>query len=459
MSEKHNSLLTELDYLKRKIEQLEGKNAKLEQENHSIKTQMGTMQSQLKKINSRCVETTFTQTSPLTPQEMSPVFPLEQTPSQMEQKTSLFTGRPESPVSESLTVSSQTMDSVKVTEAHSSPTEENAILFGEKFESPVSESLTLSSQTRDMIKVTEAPFSEANECEIQEPKQEYSIPVANSFAVLSSLDSGPNLKQHQRTQPAADKHQDEVWYQAASDRETFSRAPVPKPSPQETLSKITIPNTATMLLIGDLVISNIDPYRLAPKGENMFKICVSGMKVADLLTWLHSLPAMTNINGTIVHIGVNSCQSGAVTEKEWVDIIKQCLTAFPRSSLNMSTIIPARGRHHFNNAIFPSNRNLRAACLHQNVTFIDNTSTFSTSSGAPRLALYLNITHPSDRGTSRLANNFQSICLRSTTCQAPSLRLPTCGLQPAIIHVSGPQPATSNPRSPTRDPICKFTVL
>ncbi|KAL8567034.1 hypothetical protein ACOMHN_027463 [Nucella lapillus] len=31
--------------------------------------------------------------------------------------------------------------------------------------------------------------------------------------------------------------------------------------------------------------------------------------------------------------------------------------------------------------------------------------------------------------------------LRSTTCQAPSLRLPTCGLQPAV----------SNPRSPTRD--------
>ncbi|KAL8560376.1 hypothetical protein ACOMHN_006107 [Nucella lapillus] len=67
--------------------------------------------------------------------------------------------------------------------------------------------------------------------------------------------------------------------------------------------------------------------------------------------------------------------------------------------------------------------------------------------------------------------------LRSTTCQAPSLRLPTCGLQPAVSNLRPPtrglqpatsnprpptrglQPATSNPRSPTRDPICKFTVL
>ncbi|KAL8567035.1 hypothetical protein ACOMHN_027464 [Nucella lapillus] len=53
--------------------------------------------------------------------------------------------------------------------------------------------------------------------------------------------------------------------------------------------------------------------------------------------------------------------------------------------------------------------------------------------------------------------------LRSTTCQAPSLRLPTCGLQPAVSNPRSPtrdlQPAVSNPRSPTRDPICKFTVL
>ncbi|KAL8604375.1 hypothetical protein ACOMHN_028138 [Nucella lapillus] len=32
---------------------------------------------------------------------------------------------------------------------------------------------------------------------------------------------------------------------------------------------------------------------------------------------------------------------------------------------------------------------------------------------------------------------------------APNLRPPTRDLQPAV----------SNPRSPTRDPICKFTVL
>ncbi|KAL8611880.1 hypothetical protein ACOMHN_046773 [Nucella lapillus] len=79
----------------------------------------------------------------------------------------------------------------------------------------------------------------------------------------------------------------------------------------------------------------------------------------------------------------------------------------------MSSIIPARGRHHLNNSVFPSNRNLHAACKHQNVTYIDNTDIFTTSSGAPRLALYLNLTHPSDRGTARLATNIRSIWQRN----------------------------------------------
>ncbi|KAL8614325.1 hypothetical protein ACOMHN_007663 [Nucella lapillus] len=58
--------------------------------------------------------------------------------------------------------------------------------------------------------------------------------------------------------------------------------------------------------------------------------------------------------------------------------------------------------------------------------------------------------------------------LRSTTCQAPSLRLQPAVSNPRSSTCQAPsprsptrdlQPATSNPRSPTRDPICKFTVL
>ncbi|KAL8573548.1 hypothetical protein ACOMHN_047819 [Nucella lapillus] len=75
----------------------------------------------------------------------------------------------------------------------------------------------------------------------------------------------------------------------------------------------------------------------------------------------------------------------------------------------MSSVIPARGRHHLNNSIFSTNRNLKAVCEQLNVGYIDNASTFTTSSGAPRLALYQNLTHPSDRGTIRLAMNLKSV--------------------------------------------------
>ncbi|KAL8602852.1 hypothetical protein ACOMHN_056346 [Nucella lapillus] len=75
----------------------------------------------------------------------------------------------------------------------------------------------------------------------------------------------------------------------------------------------------------------------------------------------------------------------------------------------MSSVIPARGHHHLNNSIFSTNRNLKAVCEQLNVGYIDNASTFTTSSGAPRLALYQNLTHPSDRGTIRLAMNLKSV--------------------------------------------------
>ncbi|KAL8602024.1 hypothetical protein ACOMHN_008515 [Nucella lapillus] len=80
-----------------------------------------------------------------------------------------------------------------------------------------------------------------------------------------------------------------------------------------------------------------------------------------------------------------------------------CKKVFPSSTLALSSIIPAKGRHNLNNAIAPSNSNLHKACQLLDVAIIDNTSSFVAPSGAPRLALYRDPFHPSVQGTAKLA--------------------------------------------------------
>ena len=51
----------------------------------------------------------------------------------------------------------------------------------------------------------------------------------------------------------------------------------------------------------------------------------------------------------------------------------------------MSSIIPSRERHHFNNIIAPSNQSLREACVALEVSLADNHDTFVTVNGVPAL--------------------------------------------------------------------------
>ncbi|XP_070196675.1 uncharacterized protein [Littorina saxatilis] len=98
---------------------------------------------------------------------------------------------------------------------------------------------------------------------------------------------------------------------------------------------------------------------------------------------------------------------GPVSEKEWADIIGLCRKVFPNARVCLSSILPAKGRHTFNNSILPSNRNLEAACRRLDAVFVDNSSSFTASSGAPRLALYSDHIHPSAKGIAKLAINIK----------------------------------------------------
>ena len=146
---------------------------------------------------------------------------------------------------------------------------------------------------------------------------------------------------------------------------------------------------------------------MAPQNEHLQKICVPRVTVTDLCHWLSHAPASHTISHVTLHVGVNSCPSGPVSEAAWSDLIAMCRKLFPQASLRLSSIIPARGRNNLNNVIVPSNRHLQTACSEAGVEFVDNQSTFTAGSGAPRLSLYKNIIHPSAKGTARLAANLR----------------------------------------------------
>ena len=78
----------------------------------------------------------------------------------------------------------------------------------------------------------------------------------------------------------------------------------------------------------------------------------------------------------------------------------------------MSSIIPARGRRHFNMIVLFS-RHLRAACATLESNLIDNHDIFVTANGAPRLALYDGLCDPSRKGTARLAVNLKEHILKT----------------------------------------------
>ncbi|KAL8577895.1 hypothetical protein ACOMHN_018700 [Nucella lapillus] len=129
----------------------------------------------------------------------------------------------------------------------------------------------------------------------------------------------------------------------------------------------------------------------------------SSMSIADLTTWLHSRPPCPKVKHLFLHVGLNSCSSGQISVNTWTKLMILCKKVFPSSTLALSSIIPAKGRHNLNNAIAPSNSNLHKACQLLDVAIIDNTSSFVAPSGAPRLALYRDPFHPSVQGTAKLA--------------------------------------------------------
>ena len=153
------------------------------------------------------------------------------------------------------------------------------------------------------------------------------------------------------------------------------------------------------------MIRHINPRRFATHSESLYKVCVPGVTTRDLCAWVLLLPIMRSVKAVTLHVGINDCPAGQISQNNWYELIALLKKVFPNASLSFSSVIPAKGRHSLNNANAPSNRNLFKVCQDTHVTYIDNEHTFTAPSDAPRLVLYQDLTHPSKQRTVRLAGN------------------------------------------------------
>ena len=182
------------------------------------------------------------------------------------------------------------------------------------------------------------------------------------------------------------------------------------PSPGQLLSTYSVSESTDTLIIGDSVLTYLQEDEMVmSQNENVQIITVSGLQTHDLLTWLQSQSVCSQVQQVTIHIGVNDCKSGEVTSRTWDQILDCCGRVFPLAGMQLSSIIPARGRLPINRSISLSNGNLLRVCRRRAVTFVDNESLFRSRRGAPRKALYSlrpkDFIHPSLQGVRALAWN------------------------------------------------------
>ena len=336
ITEKCNHFETQIQKLHSLIADLQSESTQLKKENQSIKTQLGTLQSHVKKTKSTTSSVTQTDKQHIQKDEhhhSNNSFTTQQSPDQP---------APSDPPS-------QTSDSL----------------------SPDNPS----------------PPVTALHPDVPSHYSSYGVSIYNMFTLLDTDSSPPTSLSSQHTSTTV-----------RTNRQTST----PIHSHKNTVS---VADKATILLTGDSVLRNIQTHNFAAPTEVVQKICTPGLTVPELCEGLKIVPTNTAIKEVTVHVGVNSCKSGPITVTAWGDLITNCTTAFPRATLRLSSIIPARGWHNLNNTIFPSNRNLAKVCNDHDINFIDNDKIFTAKSGAPRLDLYRDAIHPSAKGTAQLAGS------------------------------------------------------
>ena len=161
----------------------------------------------------------------------------------------------------------------------------------------------------------------------------------------------------------------------------------------------------THILIGDSTIKGINPQRSTPRHTQWTKTCIGGLRtteIPDLLPGTNNYPEVKEV---YLHTGVSDSKQGPLSTKACSDTLKHLMYKFPSANINVSSIIPTKGRDSLSESVKETNTNMKSACNKLNIKFVDNETVFLSRNGAPKLALYNDKIHPSRKGTAVLANN------------------------------------------------------
>ena len=179
-------------------------------------------------------------------------------------------------------------------------------------------------------------------------------------------------------------------------------------TPLEQLRKMAVKPNTNNLLIGDSVARSIDERKLTEDRLGAQKLSVSGLRVCDLHIWLNDQPSAPHVQEVIVHVGINDCWNGPISQQEWTALTTRLRKVFPCATLYMSSLVPPRGRHTIRQSACDSHNALLAACQQKKAVFVKNSDSFMAVSGAPKQIMYKDKFHPSDQGARALETNIKN---------------------------------------------------
>ena len=177
-----------------------------------------------------------------------------------------------------------------------------------------------------------------------------------------------------------------------------------KPDVQRNLNFVMNEGT-THVLIGDSTIRGINPQRSTPMSAKWSKTCIGGLKTMEIPTLLSGSHNYPEVGEVYLHTGVSDSKSGPLSTKTCSDTLKHLMYKFSAAKINVSSIIPTKGRDSLGENVKETNTNMKIACSKLNINFINNEIVFLSRNGAPKLALYKDKIHPSPKGTAVLASN------------------------------------------------------
>ena len=180
------------------------------------------------------------------------------------------------------------------------------------------------------------------------------------------------------------------------------------------------PNDAPILLIGDSIIKNIDPWKMSRR--KTVKICLPGKRAEQITAEVKSIPVINPSH--VIHAGTNNLPTDSEYECiEHVEDLAKCTKArFPDAKVALSAITPRRDID-LSAKMVEVNNMIQELCTKLGLYFINNNNLNES-------CLNLNL---NPKGSAYLATNFIKFI------RGNNIRITTPSRRDADFQISAPQ--------------------